>query len=157
MFRVSDSLALSSVATVNLTVIAPPDTNANNLPDAWEAAYGFTDPNGDADGDGQTNLSEYFANTNPTNATSQLKLVGGEYQLGGPFNLTWSAIGGTRYRVQFADGDLSGGFSDLIRALDIEMDASSYGTTSTQAFTDNFLETGTPTNGSRHYRIKVVP
>lgn len=46
------------------------DVNQNSLPDVWEVGHGFnlqdtgTDKK-DADGDGLTNLEEYFADTNP--------------------------------------------------------------------------------------------
>ena len=46
------------------------DANHNGLPDAWEQAFGVSDPNGDPDGDGATNLQEYLAGTDPLDATS---------------------------------------------------------------------------------------
>ena len=46
------------------------DLNHNGLGDAWEKAFGITDPAGDADHDGSSNLSEYRSATNPTDATS---------------------------------------------------------------------------------------
>ena len=72
IYQASDGLLSSAAVSMNLNVVAPPDTNANGLPDAWEAAYGVTNPNADDDDDGQTNLQEYFAGTNPTNAASVL-------------------------------------------------------------------------------------
>jgi hypothetical protein len=41
------------------------DSNGNGLPDQWEAHYGVTNPNGDDDGDGVTNIQEYLRGTNP--------------------------------------------------------------------------------------------
>jgi hypothetical protein len=41
------------------------DSNQNGLPDWFEARYGATNPNADADGDGVSNLAEYQAGTNP--------------------------------------------------------------------------------------------
>ena len=68
---------------VVLTVWA--DADKDGLPDRWMTNY-FGHTNGlavdksraqdDADGDGTTNLEEYQAGTNPTNALSVLRLVG---------------------------------------------------------------------------------
>ena len=146
---------------MNMNVLAPPDTNANGLPDNWEAGYAISDPGADADGDGQSNLQEYQANTNPTNAGSVLKsFVFPDYErLCGVF---LGAVGGTRYRVQFANGDVAGGvsgpFTDIVRPLTNEMDLSQWGAASTQSFTDDFTLTGgPPERGGRYYRIKITP
>jgi hypothetical protein len=156
-FHASDSLASSSVASVTLNVGAPPDANSNGLPDAWEAAYGVTNPDADDDHDGQSNLAEYWANTNPTNAASVFRILESTPQTNGAFTLTWSAVGGTRYRVQYCDGTAEGGFTgvftDLVRDISLEMDNNPVGSISTQSFTDTL----TGTNRGRYYRIEVVP
>ncbi len=159
-FSASDGQASSSVATMNFNIVSPPDTNANGLPDAWEAAYGVSDPEGDEDGDGKTNLDEYQANTNPTNALSALQITDWLRLTNGHVSLAWPSIGGTRYRVQFRNGTaasgVDGAFTDIVRPLTNELDLSPYGSESTQAFTDDFTLTGgSPTNHSRYYRIRV--
>lgn len=159
-FRANDSVANSSIATLTLNVVAPPDANTNGIPDSWETSYGITNPNADDDGDGQNNFAEYLANTNPTNAASVLRVLDASWQTNGAFALTWSSIGGTRYRIQYSDGDVNGGvtgnFNGLIRFIDTEMDATPSGAPSTQSFTDDFSQTGNPTNRARYYRIKIV-
>jgi hypothetical protein len=157
IFQASDSFTNSLPATMNLVVVAPQDTNDNGIPDEWEATYGITDANADDDGDGQSNLAEYKANTNPTNALSVLKILGAKWQTNGHFEVTWSSVGGTRYRVQYSDGDVSGVFFDLFRPISSEMDSSPHGESSTQTFIDPFTQTGTPPNSGRYYRIKVLP
>jgi hypothetical protein len=147
---------------LNLVVAAPLDTNANGLPDAWEITYAVSDPDADADADGRNNLQEYQANTNPTNGTSAFRMLSLSHLPNGRFASSWSAVGGTRYRVQFANGQASGGlpesFIDVVRPLSNEMDASPWGVASTQTFIDDFTQTGgPPTNGARYYRVKITP
>ncbi len=47
------------------------DANHNGLPDSWEKAFGVSDPQGDPDGDGATNLQEYLAGTDPLDPSSK--------------------------------------------------------------------------------------
>ncbi|MSR64505.1 MAG: hypothetical protein EXS18_01845 [Verrucomicrobiae bacterium] len=48
------------------------DNNSNQLPDGWESRYALTNSTGtsDFDGDGFTDVQEYWAATNPTNSLS---------------------------------------------------------------------------------------
>jgi hypothetical protein len=74
----ADGIPPSPVRTAAYLIAnAPPiavpssvDANHNGLPDSWEQAFGITDPNGDADGDGFTNLQEYLAGTDPLDPNS---------------------------------------------------------------------------------------
>jgi hypothetical protein len=83
--------------------------------------------------------------------------VNGSLQANGNVKLDWSSIGGTRYRIQYANGGLSGAFVDLIRSLDLEMDSAPYGTNSTQTFIDDFSQIGSPPTNVRCYRVKLAP
>jgi endonuclease/exonuclease/phosphatase family metal-dependent hydrolase len=156
-FTASDGLASSSVATLTLSVVAPADTNANGLPDAWEALYGLNDPHADADGDGQSNLAEYLANTNPTNAASALRIIDAGWQTNGQFRLTWSSVGGTRYRVQYSDRAVTGPYTEFVRFFAEEMDPSPLGEPSSQSFTDPFTQSGSLPSSGRFYRVQVIP
>jgi hypothetical protein len=158
-FSVNDGLATSPVATMNLTIMAPADTNADGLPDAWKAMYGISDPSGDADGDGASNLSEYLAGTNPTNASSVLRITSQTADAQGRVVIVWQSVGGTRYRVQYCDGTngLNGTFLDVVRPVASEMDPAAVGAASMQSFTDDgSLTGGISKYGRRFYRIKVV-
>ncbi len=149
--------ATSTEWTFNTTagfagLAAPGDANSNGLPDAYETANKIKDADADQDGDGQSNLSEYIANTNPNDAESLLQILDAKRQLDGTFGVTWSSVGGTRYRIQYSDS-LTGEFRDIEREEAVERDASSFGAAATQTFSDAFA----PTNSVRYYRIKVVP
>jgi hypothetical protein len=146
------------VVTVN--VLPPADTNSNQLSDSWEALYGVSDPNGDADGDGANNLNEYWSGTNPTNAASWLRITQINKGESG-YQIVWSSVGGVRYRVLFSDGDAQGSFNGIftpvIRSVTEEMDPNPLGSPATLSFTDDFTLTGGPSlTGARYYRLQVV-
>lgn len=66
---------LSKAAVV--TVLA--DSDGDHMPDEWETTHGFlpadpADAAGDLDGDGQSNLEEYLAGTDPTTAEDVLQI-----------------------------------------------------------------------------------
>ncbi|MCP5559197.1 MAG: hypothetical protein H7A55_15735, partial [Verrucomicrobiaceae bacterium] len=85
----------SSAITVS-TALA--DADEDGLPDAWESANGISDPNADADGDGQSNLAEYLAGTSPSSTASRLSVNSASHS-GSQFDLTFPGIGGKLYRV----------------------------------------------------------
>ena len=79
---VHDMAGLQSIASVNITICSdanhPDDCDRDGLPDYWERSYGLdpydpTDAKLDTDHDGYTNLQEFTANTDPTNAKSHPK------------------------------------------------------------------------------------
>ena len=160
-FTASDGSLTSSVAVVTLVVQPLADGNGNGLPDAWEVMYVLWDPNADPDHDGLTNLQEYWANTNPTNAASLLRLTSVAVATNRNATVSWQAVGGTRYRVSYTDGGSSGGlpgvFTPIVRPVELEMNTAPVGTATIQSFVDDFTLTGgAPTNGARYYRINVV-
>jgi hypothetical protein len=159
-YLVSDGQLASSPRSVTVNVIPPPDLNTNGLADEWEARYGLSDPNGDPDGDGATNLQEYRSGTNPTNALSWLRITEiNQGQLG--YQIVWSSVGGVRYRVLFSDGDAEGSFNGvftpIVRAVTEEMDPGPVGIPGTMSFTDDLFRTGgPPAHGVRYFRVQVV-
>jgi Tol biopolymer transport system component len=96
-------------------VTAPPgtDSDGDGIPDWWMQQY-FGHPTGlagdqsrsndDADGDGASNLQEYLAGTVPTAPTSVLQVtISPSAAANGSALLTWPAVAGRGYRVQYKD------------------------------------------------------
>ena len=80
------------------------DTDANGLPDWWELQYfghlTGTDPNADPDHDGMSNLQEWLAGTNPTNASSVLRLVAIPTNNPNAFVVRWPSVAGKSYWLE---------------------------------------------------------
>jgi 1,4-alpha-glucan branching enzyme len=53
-------------STVTFTPTSRVDSDNNGMDDRWEAWHGVTDPNGDPDGDGFTNVQEFQRGSHPT-------------------------------------------------------------------------------------------
>ncbi len=107
------------------------DADADGLPDAWESAYGVDDPELDFDGDGLSNIEEYWVGTDPTNAASRFVLhLNGE-------TLSWSTASGRRYDVLWTP-DLSRGFQLLEAALPASI--SNYADTAHAAYPHGFYK-----------------
>jgi subtilisin family serine protease len=82
------------------------DTDLNGLPDWWEETYfgqlTGTAPDGDADHDGLSNLAEWIAGTNPTNAASGLWLTAKVAGNLSSISLSWPSVAGKAYRLERA-------------------------------------------------------
>lgn len=77
------------------------DSDGDSIPDAWELAYSGSITgmlaSADADGDRQSNLDEYIAGTNPTNAASLFRVESHPEAAG--FVVEWTAVAGRVYSV----------------------------------------------------------
>jgi hypothetical protein len=79
------------------------DSDGDGMDDDWEIAFfGNLNRNGlgDFDGDGQSDLQEFRAGTDPTNAGSILRAIT-VTQLSGKATVVWNAIPGRSYRVEY--------------------------------------------------------
>ena len=95
------------------------DRDHDGLPDFWEQRY-FGDPtnalaNADPDGDGQSNLQEYIAGTDPTNRASYFR-VSPQSDGGKGSVLSWPSVTNRLYDIQFTT-NLSNGFSEWLTNL----------------------------------------
>ncbi len=117
----------------------------------WQTNYfgSVTNPaaaaNADPDGDGQDNMAEFLAGTDPTNSASAFRIISVTRQ-GSDINVVWSAAAGHTNAVQGAS-TLAGGYSDISSAIVI-----------TSSGTTNYLDAGAVTNSpTRFYCVRLVP
>lgn len=94
----------NATAFVQTDSIAPGSTGANGLPVAWMLTYFGTtsvNANADPDGDGSSNLEEYQAGTNPTDANDNLTISDYGLAPGGTLaTVTWKSTPTRCYRIQ---------------------------------------------------------
>ena len=160
VFFVTDGEVVSYPGTISLQVDARLDVDDDGMPDVWEGDNGVFNPDLDFDGDGMTNLEEYHSNTDPQDKNSWLHMSGINGESYG-MSVSWSSVGGVRYRVLYSDGAPSGGFNGvftpLLRPVESEMDQNPPGTPGTMQFTDDYsLTGGAPAAGTRFFCVQVV-
>lgn len=85
----------------------PSDADGDGLPDAWELEHGFspddpTDADLDFDGDGTSNLREYYFGTNPADRAFGFSLRISYFSRDGASEVRVRAVVGKRYRLQHA-------------------------------------------------------
>jgi hypothetical protein len=156
-FMVTDGQTNSAEATARLFVERPADLDGDGMDDAWENFWDLNNPLNDPDGDGVINRDEYFANTSPRDPNSVLHILNVRHDPQGRSVISWSSVGGTRYRIFIADqltGTATSDFREIIRSTPEEIDPAAYGTASVQTFVDT---TPPPQSGRRFYRIGVAP
>jgi PKD repeat protein len=125
---------------------------------AWQIQYfGSTNnpaaaPNADPDGDGQDNLAEFLAGTNPTNSASGLHITSVAAS-GSDVVITWSTAGGVTNVVQATAGDGNGGYSTNFTDLSGPIAIIGSGD-----MTTNYTDVGGGTNvPARYYRVRLAP
>jgi len=147
----SNATATSTLASNNLiTVITSFQAwqlshfGCTNCPQAAAAA--------DPDGDGQNNLAEFLAGTDPNNAGSAFQVISLTRQTNG-VSITWMASGGTTNAVQATNGSGNGNYATNFTDISGSIVISGSGDR-----TNNFVDNGGATNRpARYYRVRLVP
>ena len=113
------SLLLAGFA---LPLAAALDQNGDGISDIWSALHPQAGaPTADPDGDGQSNLAESIAGTNPTSAASRFEATAGR-DAPGTITVRWAGVTGKHYRIESSSdlltwaalpGDHSGAGSEL--------------------------------------------
>ena len=123
---------------------------------SWQIQYfGSTtnpaaDASLDADGDGQNNLAEFAAGTDPTNSVSALRITSITVQ-GTNVLVSWTTGVGKTNALQVTNGDPGGsyatnGFADLVII-----------TNTIGTVTNGVDEGGATSSATRYYRVRLVP
>jgi hypothetical protein len=123
------------------------DTDADGLLDAWETNYFGSitnDAPGDVDGDGLSNVAEFYAGSDPTSASSGL-VIAELTRTSGAARVSWQAGPYGTYRVLTAT-NLASPQVWTVLATNINLDASPL---------ETFLD---PASGAtnRHYRVELM-
>ena len=83
------------------------DADGDGMTDLWEWTHGLdpfrNDAADDADHDGVSNLNEYLAGTDPANGNSVLRVLTVTAPGSASTMVVWNAVPGRSYRVQFKD------------------------------------------------------
>lgn len=105
--KFGDGLTNESSATSAMLAFEPfADANSNSLDDNWERDYfgSLTSAQGaasaDADADGLSNLQEFLAGINPTNASSVVRLSGAF--VNGQYRMQVPTVNGRRYSLEYS-------------------------------------------------------
>ena len=128
--------------------LAGQDSDGDGMDDDWEMTYFNTltrDGHDDFDQDGQTDLQEFRAGTNPANDESILRVLTLTPLNGGGRALFWSATPGRSYQVEFKADAEAVSWSELP------------GTVTAMGTTASKVDAAAGTEDRRFYRVRLLP
>jgi hypothetical protein len=120
------------------------DSDSDGMPDGWEVQYFGSptnaQPEGDPDGDGSDNFTEYVAGTLPNNAASVFKVTSFTAPVSSeaPFILNWNTVAGRLYSVGYSDNLTFDDFTPFSNAIDLPYTQNSYTDTVERAGSQHF-------------------
>lgn len=96
------------------------DFDADGMPDVWELAFDLNPANAadamlDGDGDGFSNVAEYWAGTDPWNASSHFRITQG--QLTPVLRVQFEGVSGRMYRLQSSSNLMNAAWSNVAERL----------------------------------------
>lgn len=157
--RAVDGCGNSDSNTVELSLqpLLDPDKSqvGDGIANGWKQQYGFSafDPAvaaADADGDGLSNLQEFLAGTDPTNAASAFRIAS-VLRMGADVLINWTTGIGKTNALQWTSGAGDGSY-------DTNNFADLFTVTNTTDTVTNYLDVGVATNfPARYYRVRLVP
>lgn len=113
-------ISLSNTAAYVQTdrIASGADLNGDGIPDAWELQnFGTTNINvsADADGDGVSNLQEYYAGTNPNDANDFLRITFAARDSIAPnTTLHWTSVPTRAYTIESRQDLVAGSWTDVV-------------------------------------------
>jgi hypothetical protein len=142
--------------TLRLTDLVILDDDNDGLPNWWEDQFALNkNSSGDAaldtDGDGASNINEFLAGTDPTNAASVFRVRGVSAETN-TVRITWNAVGGKSYRLQTSTNIGAGGLFAPFVDSGVLIVAPGSGDVTASAFDSDFTN-----SASQYYRVRLGP